>query len=341
VLDLGAGPGPSSLALLAAGASRVTAVDRSAPALEIAVELAHRSGRRLETRVADLASGARLPEEPFDFVTAVHTVNELWSDRDAPLASKLQRGDYNFSGSHCARLCWLGRGDIFNPYAFFLAGTMLHYMITGEPKALECCRRNADGLKAVWDWVAKDKPYGGPHYSNSVTGWSILAFCNMYDLTADRKWLDEALKIFRAHVVKKWQEYGPFLHDPTGQIQSQEYVQEDSGYCYSIAPLCELHRRTGDEQIMKLLKEGCEKSFTEGFFDAPRFLADLYAYVGMKTGNKELLEKAADQWASGFPLSKCPPVFVPDNINWSYSAAMTLRAGHVLQYAHWKKPEGK
>jgi SAM-dependent methyltransferase len=81
-LDLGAGPGPSSLALLAAGAGRVTAVDRSAPALEIAVELAHRSGRRLETRVADLASGARLPEGPFDFVTAVHTVNELWSDRD-------------------------------------------------------------------------------------------------------------------------------------------------------------------------------------------------------------------------------------------------------------------
>jgi SAM-dependent methyltransferase len=82
VLDLGAGPGPSSLALLAAGAGTVTAVDRSAPALEIAVELARRSGRRLETRAADLAAGARLPEGPFDLVAAVHTVNELWSDRD-------------------------------------------------------------------------------------------------------------------------------------------------------------------------------------------------------------------------------------------------------------------
>jgi SAM-dependent methyltransferase len=82
VLDLGAGPGPSSLALLAAGAGRVTAVDRSAQALEIAAELARRSGRRLETRVADLASGAQLPEGPFDFVTAVHAVNEIWSDRD-------------------------------------------------------------------------------------------------------------------------------------------------------------------------------------------------------------------------------------------------------------------
>jgi SAM-dependent methyltransferase len=82
VLDLGAGPGASSLALLAAGAGRVTAVDRSVRALEVAGELARRSGRRLETRVADLASGAPLPEGPFDLVTAVHTVNELWSDRD-------------------------------------------------------------------------------------------------------------------------------------------------------------------------------------------------------------------------------------------------------------------
>ena len=81
VLDLGAGPGPSSLALLAAGAASVTAVDASRPALEIAAELARRSGRRLETRVADLASGERLPEGPFDLVTAVHAVNELWPDR--------------------------------------------------------------------------------------------------------------------------------------------------------------------------------------------------------------------------------------------------------------------
>ena len=57
VLDLGAGPGPSSLALLAAGAASVTAVDASRPALEIAEELARRSGRWLETRLTDLASG--------------------------------------------------------------------------------------------------------------------------------------------------------------------------------------------------------------------------------------------------------------------------------------------
>lgn len=100
VLDLGAGPGPSSLALLAAGAASVTAVDASGPALEIAVELARRSGRRLETRVADLASGARLPDGPFDLVTAVHVVNELWTDRGDRL--ELRRAFVEGLGRHLA-----------------------------------------------------------------------------------------------------------------------------------------------------------------------------------------------------------------------------------------------
>jgi SAM-dependent methyltransferase len=82
VLDLGAGPGPSSLALLAAGARSVLAVDHSAAALALAGDIARRTGRRLETRVADLAAGGPMPDGPFDLVTAVHAVNELWADRD-------------------------------------------------------------------------------------------------------------------------------------------------------------------------------------------------------------------------------------------------------------------
>lgn len=81
-LDLGAGPGPSSLALLAAGVGRVLAVDRSAAALALAGDIARRTGRQLPSRVADLAAGDPLPDGPFDLVTAVHAVNELWADHD-------------------------------------------------------------------------------------------------------------------------------------------------------------------------------------------------------------------------------------------------------------------
>jgi hypothetical protein len=175
----------------------------------------------------------------------------------------------------------------------------------------------------------------------AANGWGITSFCAMYDLTADRKWLDEGLKLFNTNVTAKWKALGPFLHDGAHQIQSQDYIKEDMKYCYAIIPLCELHHRTGDENVMKLLKAGCEKKFPDSFYEAPRYLSDLYGYVGLKTGNAELIAKGADCFAQGFPESKCPPVFLAGNSTWSRDSAMMLRTGHLLQYALWKKPGGK
>ncbi len=136
-----------------------------------------------------------------------------------------------------------------------------------------------------------------------------------------------------------WKNYGPFLHDPNDQIRGQDYQQEDQKYCYAIVPFCELHHRTGDETVMKLLKEGCAKPFPDSFFEAPRFLSDLYAYVGLKTGSAELVARGAESFAQAFPESKCPPVFLAGNSTWSRDAAMMLRTGHLLQYANWKAPK--
>ncbi len=78
VLDLGSGPGPSSVAALVMGAREVTAVDRSEPALALARDVARRLGHRLSTAADDLLSVGGLPAGPFDLVTIVHTLNELW-----------------------------------------------------------------------------------------------------------------------------------------------------------------------------------------------------------------------------------------------------------------------
>ena len=263
-------------------------------------------------------------------------VDQLWSDRDPPEVRGLQRGDFNFPSFHCYRL--------YRPPSVdtnWLAGVALYYMLTGEPKALECCARNVEGLKAAWAWIDKTKPWAGPQEDMAANAWSMSAYCAMYQLTADRKWLDEALALFHAHVVPKWKRLGPFLHDPANQIRSQDYVQEDMKYCYAIAPLCELHHLTGDETLFKLLKEGCEKPFPDSFFEAPLFLSDLFAYVGHKTRNEDYIRRAADLFAQSFPESRCPPVFLPNNSIWSRTSAMTLRTGHLLQYAWWKLKGGE
>jgi hypothetical protein len=227
------------------------------------------------------------------------------------------------------------------PGGNWLAGVVAYYMLTGEPKALECCARNAEGLKAAWEWVVKTKPWAGPQGDMATNAWSISCFCAMYDLTADKQWLDEAMKLFNSHVTAKWKSLGPHLHDGANQIQSQDYIQTDLKYCCAIVPLCELHHLTGDATVFKLLQEGCEKPFPDSFFEAPRFLSDLFAYVGMKSGKPEYLEASADLFAQSFPESKCPPVFLPNNSTWSRTAAMTLRTGHILQYVHWKAGASK
>lgn len=75
VLDLGSGPGPLAFAALDAGASEVTAADRSAPALALARALAAEAEEPLATRAWN--GGAALPEGQFDAITLGHVLNEL------------------------------------------------------------------------------------------------------------------------------------------------------------------------------------------------------------------------------------------------------------------------
>jgi hypothetical protein len=257
-------------------------------------------------------------------------IDQFWSDRDLPECRGVERPGYSSCSLHCSRI-----RNVPGPWAE-VQGAALYYLLTGEPKALECSLRCGEGLKAAWEWVAKAKPYGGPQGDMASNAAAMTSYCTLYDLTADKKWLEAAMDLFNRHVVPTWKSLGPHLHDGNNQIQSQDYIQTDLKYCCAIVPLCELHYRTGDENVFKLLKEGCEKPFPDSFFEAPRFLSDLFAYVGAKSGKAEYLETAADLFAQSFPESKCPPVFLPNNSTWSRTAAMTLRTGHLLQYAHWK-----
>ena len=77
-LDLGAGPGPVSVALLEWGAGRVTACDRSGAALALARRIADARGHELVTRQWDAQKSTGLPRGPFDLIALGHTLNELW-----------------------------------------------------------------------------------------------------------------------------------------------------------------------------------------------------------------------------------------------------------------------
>ncbi len=262
-------------------------------------------------------------------------VDQLWSDFDPPDMRGLQRGGTNFPALHCYRLS--RPPDVRDNQ---LAGVALYYMLTGEPKALQCARRNAEGLKAGWKHVAATKPWAGPQGDMAANARAMQSYFAMHALTGEKAWLDEALGLFGTNVRAKWTAHGPHLHDRR-QVRSQDYTRDDVKYCYSIQAFCELHHRTGDKKLFELLRAGCDAEFPENYFDAPLFLAGLNAYVALKTGKRASLEDAREHWITAFPESKCPPVYQPGNSQWSRRKAMILRAGHLLQYAHWKLPPKK
>jgi len=270
-------------------------------------------------------------------------IDQLWSTRDSPECAGLERGAgscmgssdprVNFPSFHCSFL-WAPPG----PNENWMVGVAMYYMLTGEPEAMECCARNAEGLKNCFAYFAKEKRYNSPLTDISAIGFSISADCAMYDLTTDKQWLEEAKKLFVNLIVPLWKRHGPFLYDAANQWVGQDYAKADMKYCLSITAFCELHRRTNDPQLFAMLKEACEKPFPDSFYDGPLYLSDLYAYVGLQSKNPDLLNKAAKAFADTFPTSKCPPTYQPNNTAWSRTTITMLRTGNLLQYVWWKQP---
>jgi hypothetical protein len=261
-------------------------------------------------------------------------VDQQWSDRALEPFRGFPRPGYGYTQYHCARFT----GPHPNVDNTWLAGTVLYYMLTGDAKTRECIDRVAKAIPPAWERMAKSKSYGTRVKLGDMqmAARSMNSACAMYALTAEKKWLDFALKLFRQRVIPKWKGLGPHLH-ARQQIRSQSYTRDDIKYCYSIQALCQLHHLTGDKKLFELLKAGCDKDFPENWFDAPLFLADLHAYVALKSGQANYAEDAVEHWIEGSPESKCYPVFLPNNSQWSRRAGMHMRTGHWLQYYFWKK----
>jgi hypothetical protein len=265
-------------------------------------------------------------------------IDQYWSDRDPPEVNGIQSRDV-WPTYHAN-----GRDGGPSPGGTWIAGPALWHMLTGEPKAREACLRGAEGLVRAWKAISARKVYGGgTKVKMAANAWTMESLCAAYDLTAEERWLDEALRLFNTNVTDKWKSKGPHLHSPgKAQIFGQGYIQEDRQYCMAIAPLCRLHALTKDEKVLKLLTEGCAKPLpSDSYFAAPMFTAGQYGYVGAVTGNAEYVKKSAKEFGRGFPESKCPPVFLPDNKTWSQDAAVMLRAGGMAQYALWRAGAGR
>lgn len=270
-------------------------------------------------------------------------VDQCWSDRDLPQYRYLQRRKAN-QLAECHRrgafhfgamtLHSFGRTAPPTLEKTWTSGIAFYYMLTGDRKALECCLRTYRGIKELLiDAKEADlvKRYADTLFL--VTARSITSLCALHDITGEKKYLSEAMGLFRKHVLPRLKK-GPHL---TPLVEGGR-IPKDGGkqYCNSIISLCRLHHRTGDADLLKVLVTGVKEDFTLPYYQAPLYLAGLHAYVGYKTRAEMHMDSAVELFLERFPPSQNPPVVINGDINWSERASLLLRSGYLLQYARWK-----
>ncbi|MCK5528670.1 MAG: hypothetical protein KAI74_03220 [Kiritimatiellae bacterium] len=263
-------------------------------------------------------------------------IDQGWSKREVEEFRGIQRRPGTYTHFHIRRLDY--HNDTPTITENWIAGVILHYMMTGDMKSLECAKINIAAIDREWSSIATTEDYQKSSNASHIQGISraIFAYIAMYDLTADKVWLDKANKQFETFIMPIWKRLGPHLH-AANQTLSQSYTKGDIGYCYSIQTLCELHHVGGNTNVLALLKAGCDAEFPENFFDAPLFLANLNGYMAEVTSNEDYADNAIDLWIEGFPESKCPPFYMPDNSRWYLRNVMIMRTSHLIRHYYWKK----
>ena len=243
-------------------------------------------------------------------------VDHLWSTRNHPMLQKMARYEFanpythgGLAGGYCKP----------NPSHNWISGIILYYMLTGDPIARECALSSDVGLEKRIVSGYRKQPSSAGQMRGS--GWAILCYCSLYDLTGDRKYLDKALVLFRNNLALKWKEKGPYMD---GGLQ----------YYYSTQGLCELHHRTGDAELMKLLEEGCQGTFSDGYAEWRVFLTNLYAYVGYKRNKPEYIRRAKELFMAYKPGGS--PACFRRTGAWDKETGKFIRNGHILQHVLWK-----
>ena len=243
-------------------------------------------------------------------------VDHLWSTRNHPMLQQMARFEFcspythgGLAGGRCKP----------TPSHVWVSGIVLYYMLTGDPIAKECALSTDKGLDLRMVSRFKKKPSAGGQARAS--GWGMLCYCSLYDLTGDKKYLDKGLILFRNNQKLKWKAKGPYTD---GGLQ----------YYYSTQGLCELQHRTGDPEIMQMLEEGCKGDFSAKYAEWRVFLSNIYAYVGHKKNKPEYIKKAKQLFLAYKPGGS--PACFRGTGAWDKETGKFIRNGHILQYVLWK-----
>jgi hypothetical protein len=248
------------------------------------------------------------------------------------------------------------------PQNTWLEGLLLAYAITGDPRAMDCARENADAFVNYFSVAGKiDKSHVRGHvdYLGALSGMSngvqqLLAY---YEFTGDRKYFDVAAQLYEEGLLLVEEYYG---NKGFYEISSSNQ-REVWPIVRLVRPLIEVHRHTRDPRALSMLLRALtffqESAYDGGFVDdagwymplqlpymwemegselvARRwfipynyFVADGFAYAYERTKEPQYLLWARRVWRDGVLFFQAP---VHQSVPWDYYSAASYSP---RQYPH-------
>jgi hypothetical protein len=245
-------------------------------------------------------------------------IDQGWSQRDMKMFQGVTHYERNSTDTHGDVDDGRSKPNVSHHWA---CGEVLSYMLTGDEKARECALWSAEGVRNRIDT--------GQARS---AGWGILLCCSVYDMTADKQWLDLATERWEKLLLPKWKAKG----DVTWGDGGKWYVPT----WYPLYPLCVFHEHTGNPDVLEYLKDACAKCPAE--LPHPiesNHQSNLLAYVGYLTKNEDYIKKAEAAFMHCIPAGS--PGLCAGSSAWTKECAKKLRYGHLLEYFEWQAAQKK
>ncbi|MCG3181749.1 MAG: hypothetical protein BIFFINMI_04149 [Phycisphaerae bacterium] len=262
-------------------------------------------------------------------------VDQIWSDREAVFFRGLTRYEKGFSNIHGG-----AKDGWYKPITshVWVRGVVWYYYLTGDESARECALRTAMGVK-IRQVAAHEKEGERLNDQTRASSWAIAILCDVYDMTGDKQYLDQAMTLWNNHLKALWKEKG----DPSFGMRGGNSLQ----FFYPAQPLCLLHMRSGDKELLDYIRAAAAWTANEDNWKGMAYHDDMasqlnnyFGYLAVVDKDPKQLDEARKLFVRGMEKDNRLSLYAGSGA-YTKEVCKKLRNGHIWLWAEWKLAGGK
>jgi uncharacterized protein YyaL (SSP411 family) len=167
-----------------------------------------------------------------------------------------------------------------------------------------------------------------------ASSWAIAVLCDVYDMTGQKAYLEQALQLWNNHLKALWKQ----TNDPSFGMRKGNSLQ----FFYPAQALCLLQMRSGDKELLDYIRAAAAWTADEGNWKDMSYQDDMASQLNNYFGYLAAVDKDPSQLAQARKLFERGMQNNNRLTLYAGSGAYTkevckkLRNGHIWLWAEWK-----